>query len=237
LKFSRRVNGHWSHRPPTGGKTPRSAVESGYPGQVWRWSRGAQIPQNSLEQPLCIRRGIQLYCQLSARSQQDFSMQLVTMGEAAERLGVSVDTVRRRLRRGELKGRHQLTSQGFIWLIEAPEPVGANTGVEPGPGKARLHLGSAPAGSTAVRANATGDAAPAANDLQALRELAEVLRHEIEARDQAAGFQKPPDRAVTRPAATSPVLAHAARAATILGPWRHRVDGRTKYWKIGGRTW
>jgi hypothetical protein len=111
------------------------------------------------------------------------------MGEAAQRLGVSIDTIRRRLRRGELKGRHQLTPQGFIWLIEVPEPVGANTDAEHGAGKAPLHLASAPAGSSAVRANAPGNAAPAANDLQALRELVEVLRHKIEAKDRQLDSQ------------------------------------------------
>jgi len=116
-------------------------------------------------------------------------MRLVTMGEAAERLGVSTDTIRRRLRRGELKGRHQLTPQGFIWLIEVPEPVGGNTEVEHGPGKAPLHLASAPAGSSAVRAIAPRDAAPAANDLQALRELVEVLHHEIEAKDRQLDYR------------------------------------------------
>ena len=50
-------------------------------------------------------------------------MDLVTMGEAAQRLGVSVDTIRRRLRRGELEGQHQPTPQGFIWLIEMPNPA------------------------------------------------------------------------------------------------------------------
>lgn len=116
-------------------------------------------------------------------------MHLMTMGEAAERLGVSIDTIRQRLRRGELTGRHQLTRQGFIWLIAVPEQVDANTDVEPGPDKAQFHLASAPAGSSAVRATAPGDAAPSAHDLQALRELVEVLRHEIEAKDRQLDSQ------------------------------------------------
>jgi excisionase family DNA binding protein len=45
-------------------------------------------------------------------------MELVTMTEAAQRLGVSTDTIKRRLRRGELKGRKQPRPQGFTWLIE-----------------------------------------------------------------------------------------------------------------------
>ena len=45
-------------------------------------------------------------------------MELVTMTEAAQRLGVSTDTIKRRLRRGELKGHKQPRPQGFTWLIE-----------------------------------------------------------------------------------------------------------------------
>jgi hypothetical protein len=48
-------------------------------------------------------------------------MELITLADAAHRLGVSVDTVRRRLQKGELKGQQQARPQGFIWLIEMPD--------------------------------------------------------------------------------------------------------------------
>jgi hypothetical protein len=48
-------------------------------------------------------------------------MESVTMAEAAKRLGVSVDTIRRKLRRGELQGCQQPRPQGFIWVVELPE--------------------------------------------------------------------------------------------------------------------
>jgi hypothetical protein len=48
-------------------------------------------------------------------------MELVTMTEAARRLDVTVETVKRRLRRGELQGQKQPRPQGFTWLIEMPE--------------------------------------------------------------------------------------------------------------------
>jgi len=44
----------------------------------------------------------------------------VSIKAAAEWLGVSPDTVRRRLKRGELPGRHERTAQGFVWQIEVP---------------------------------------------------------------------------------------------------------------------
>jgi hypothetical protein len=49
------------------------------------------------------------------------AMELVALPEAAQRLGVSVDTVKRRLRRGELRGQHVPRPQGYTWLIELPD--------------------------------------------------------------------------------------------------------------------
>jgi excisionase family DNA binding protein len=48
-------------------------------------------------------------------------MALVTLVEAAHQLGVSVDTVRRRLQKGELRGQQQPRSQGHMWLVELDE--------------------------------------------------------------------------------------------------------------------
>ena len=45
------------------------------------------------------------------------------MAEAAKCLGVSVDTIRRRLRKGELQGYQQPRPQGFVWVIEIPEEL------------------------------------------------------------------------------------------------------------------
>jgi hypothetical protein len=49
------------------------------------------------------------------------ALELVTLPEAAQRLGVSVDTVKRRLRRGELRGQHVPRPQGYTWLVELPD--------------------------------------------------------------------------------------------------------------------
>lgn len=106
------------------------------------------------------------------------------MGEAALRMGVSVDTVRRRLRRGELQGRHQPTPQGFIWLVDLPETPGSASTAETWAGP----LQSAPAGATArtplSRAGALRDGAPSPGDVRGLRELVDVLRHGIDTRDR-----------------------------------------------------
>ena len=48
-------------------------------------------------------------------------MVLVRVAEAARRLCVSEDTVKRRLHKGELLGYRQPRPQGFTWLIELPD--------------------------------------------------------------------------------------------------------------------
>ncbi len=45
----------------------------------------------------------------------------VSIAEAAQRLGVSTETVRRRLHKGTLKGEQVTTPQGFIWTVELPD--------------------------------------------------------------------------------------------------------------------
>jgi hypothetical protein len=44
----------------------------------------------------------------------------LSMKDAAERLGVSVDTIRRRLKKGDLVGEKEPTPQGFEWRIILP---------------------------------------------------------------------------------------------------------------------
>ena len=55
----------------------------------------------------------------------------VTVSEAAEVLGVHEDTVKRRLKMGQLLGRQEQTPRGFRWLVEVPvleEEVGGTDG-------------------------------------------------------------------------------------------------------------
>ena len=48
-------------------------------------------------------------------------MATVTIQEAAQHLGVSQDTVRRRIRKEELQARQTPTPQGFRWMVELEE--------------------------------------------------------------------------------------------------------------------
>ena len=47
----------------------------------------------------------------------------VSIAEAAERLRLSEQTVRRRVRSGELPGVQLDTPQGFIWMVELPDDL------------------------------------------------------------------------------------------------------------------
>jgi excisionase family DNA binding protein len=52
----------------------------------------------------------------------------VTIAEAAHRLGISVDTVKRKLRKGELRGYKQPGGRGgFSWVIELGDASQGNT--------------------------------------------------------------------------------------------------------------
>jgi hypothetical protein len=48
-------------------------------------------------------------------------MPFVTVPEAAIRLGIAPQTVKRRLKRGKLRGRQETTPQGFVWLVDVPD--------------------------------------------------------------------------------------------------------------------
>jgi thiamine pyrophosphate-dependent acetolactate synthase large subunit-like protein len=84
-------------------------------------------------------------------------MPQATMVEAAVILGVSPDTVKRRLQRGELKGHQEETPQGFRWIIELPDDFDPSN-----------YSSAAPA-----------DAPAAAGAEETLRELVDVLKDEV----------------------------------------------------------
>jgi excisionase family DNA binding protein len=53
-------------------------------------------------------------------------MQEVTIAEAAKRLGTSIDTIRRRIGKGELKARKVPSQHGEMYMIEVPDEVPAD---------------------------------------------------------------------------------------------------------------
>ncbi len=96
----------------------------------------------------------------------------VPIREAAGRLGVSPDTIRRRLKSGELTGQKEQIPQGFTWLVEVPFTI------EPPP-----RPDASPEPSPAPAADLAPDqpTAPAA-EVRRLEQLVEVLQTELEAR-------------------------------------------------------
>lgn len=50
-------------------------------------------------------------------------MGLVTVIEAAKFLGVSEETIKRRIRRGELNGHQQPRPQGYSWMVDIPDEI------------------------------------------------------------------------------------------------------------------
>jgi hypothetical protein len=54
------------------------------------------------------------------------------IADVAAAYGVSVDTIRRRIRKGELQGRKEQTPQGFRWMLPMPDPGETLPGHETG---------------------------------------------------------------------------------------------------------
>src|SRR5688572_12239144 len=61
--------------------------------------------------------------------QTDTTERWLPLADAARELGVSVDTLRRRLRKGQLVGEQRTTPQGFVWWVR----IGAAAQVAPAP--------------------------------------------------------------------------------------------------------
>ena len=83
----------------------------------------------------------------------------ISIREAAQLQGVAQDTIRRRIRRGELKAHQEPTPQGFRWLVELEEEV-------------------AQAEPTPTQGQGIGDAQ--AGEAQVLRELVATLRSQVQ---------------------------------------------------------
>ena len=120
-------------------------------------------------------------------------MALVSVIEAAQYLGVSTHTIKRRLKKGELKGEQRATPQGFVWLVEvADDPVEFESPVADGLG-------------------ATPTATPEwANHYE---EVIELLKSDLEDRDKQIGFLKEELEARRREVQELHVLLQQAQAA------------------------
>ena len=92
-------------------------------------------------------------------------MATVTIQEAAQHLGVSQDTVRRRIRKEELQARQTPTPQGFRWVVELEDLED-----------------DAPAAPTPPHRPDIGGAQ--VEDGQDLRELVDALRSQLQSQEE-----------------------------------------------------
>jgi hypothetical protein len=138
--------------------------------------------------------------------------------EAAERLGVSLDSVRRRLRAKTLQARQETILGGHRWLVwvDGGAP-GAAAGVAPPP---------SPGGAMGVGASATPlaeDTAPRATDAddpQPSGGASPDARHETPHRAPGPAPQAPTEALVAAQRAEE----MARYTAGLLEPWRRRVE-------------
>ena len=102
----------------------------------------------------------------------------VSMPEAALYLGISVDTVRRRLHRGELNGHQEPTAQGFRWIIDIPDDTFTDPGNAPATATLRQN-GSHPGATLDATLSQSGTTPASPGELEALREIIDVVKTEV----------------------------------------------------------
>jgi hypothetical protein len=137
-------------------------------------------------------------------------MALMNVVEAAQFLGVSTHTVKRRLKKGELKGEQQATPQGFVWLVEvANDPVECEAAVADGSG-----------------------AIPTASPDRAghFEEVIELLKSDLEARDKQINFLKEELESRRREVQELHVLLQQAQAV-LPAPKKDRQSWWQRLWR------
>jgi hypothetical protein len=87
-------------------------------------------------------------------------MERVSIPEAARRLGVTQDTIRRRIRKGELAAYQEPRPQGYVWFVDVPEEE-LSSEAPPYP-----------------------DCKEETGEVQLLREMMELLREELKTKDR-----------------------------------------------------
>jgi IS30 family transposase len=91
---------------------------------------------------------------------QDVKMERVSIPEAARRLGVTQDTIRRRIRKGELAAYQEPRPQGYVWFVDVPEEE------------------------LSAEEPAYPDFKEETGEVQLLREMMELLREELKTKDR-----------------------------------------------------
>jgi hypothetical protein len=136
----------------------------------------------------------------------------VSIRDAAQRLGVSPDAIRRRLRSGQLPGKQEPTPQGHVWLVD----VGRDGDTQAVPGYTANGHGGPPG----ARREAPGDE----------RYVPGTTRYAPDGATRQAAVAEGDEQDVEAPPAATAIIA-AQRAeemarytAALLEPWRRRVE-------------
>ncbi len=87
-------------------------------------------------------------------------MERVSIPEAAKRLGVTQDTIRRRIRKGELAAYQEPRPQGYVWLVDVPEEE------------------------LSAEEPSNPDFKEETSEVQLLKEMMELLREELKTKDR-----------------------------------------------------
>ena len=134
-----------------------------------------------------------------------------TLAEVADAYGVSVDTIRRRMKRGELETRRHQTPQGFKWLAVMPEPEPTETAVN-APGSPRTN--ETPAQGVMVVEHDREELVATLRQELALRNREIARLHEVVA-SQAQAIEI---TTAALPANTQPVAHPLPLSTTMTGP-------------------
>jgi uncharacterized protein YlxW (UPF0749 family) len=96
-------------------------------------------------------------------------MVLVPVIEAARFLGVSEETIKRRIRRGELNGQQQPRPQGYVWMVDIPVDIPKEV------------LASTSQHDTTTTHDDDTDHNTSSGEIRRLEEMVELLRQQLSA--------------------------------------------------------
>jgi hypothetical protein len=135
----------------------------------------------------------------------------VSIRDAAQRLGVSPDAIRRRLRSGQLQGKQEPTPQGHVWLVDVERTGGTQAVPE--------YTANGYGGPPGARRQAPGDG----------RYAPGATRHAPDGASRQAAVAEGDERDVAAPPGAAIIAAQRAEemaryTAALLEPWRRRVE-------------
>ncbi|HSH82842.1 MAG TPA: excisionase family DNA-binding protein [Herpetosiphonaceae bacterium] len=157
-------------------------------------------------------------------------MPRVTIREAAQRLGVSTDTIRRQIRRGELTATRVHRGQGSVLYVEIPDTVPNTTPTaEPyaTPGAESL--------SNSKESPVPGVANSNATETEILRDYVAELKRQLEVREREVAqlhtLLAQAHHALPQPRAEQTAAPYAAHTQPSAASHPERSEGSSSLWQ------